>query len=595
MRVAAVEIKNFRGIREGRVRFGAHTVLVGPGNVGKTTIIEALALLFGRDRLIRELTEHDFTGSCPSATDRVRLVATITDFPTQNHVDHHEWFRDGRAVPKYLDPASGALHATRDSDGWALACQIGVQARFDQDALIVETVRYFHDDDSEVDAFDGDSSLVQVPPQLIGEIGFYLVKATRTWDGMISFGSELFRRIIASVKGQPATAVLAERDRLRVPSDPIEEDKKLKPLIERIDNEMARLLPRSPRLKLRVSSTDSRGVLDAVIAHFAGDTGPALPAARQGSGLVSLQGLLLLLELARGRRDAGAGFFMAVEEPELHVPPPSQGRLVRRIQALSPQSIITTHAAAVAGAAEPTAVIMLRNDAGRLIAEPLLPAPLTDDAVAHVRKYFIAGRHALIAALMHETVLVPEGRSDEALLRAIAHALDARQPWTEDARPSFVLEVGVIATEDAKVVETQRIASRLHPRVCCLVDGDREGDRYVDLLKKDGFPPARILRWPAAWDLEQLAGWLVEPDERGVVAKLGDLDGPPTSTQDVLALLVKEKGNVIVYETLAAAIAESPACAARARDLLTAMATVCSGTGTSRFKPDADGAMVLVS
>lgn len=592
MRVAALKIKNFRGIRDGDVRLKAHTVLIGPSNVGKTTIIEALALLFGRDRLIRELTEHDFVGSNPAAADRIRLVATVTDFPTQDHADHPDWFRDGRGVPKYLDLATSRVHASRDDPRWTLACQIGFQARFDQDSLLVETVRYFHDHGDDFDAFDGESTVVSVPPRLISDLGFYLVRATRTWDGMLTFGSELFRRTITSVKGQPASAILEERDRLRAPRTPIEQDPKLKPLVERIDAEMARLLPRSPSLKLRVSPTDSRGVLDSVVAHFAEPGGPEIPAGRQGSGLVSLQGLLLLLELARGRRDSGGSFFMAVEEPELHVPAPSQGRLVRRIQALSPQSITTTHAAAVAAAADPTAVLMLRNTSGYLSGEPLLSAPLTDDAESYVRQLFIYGRQALIAALMHETVIVPEGRS-EGLLTTIAHALDARQAWADDAKPSFALEVGLISTHDAKVVETYKLLGRLHPRVCCLVDGDAEAERYIAGLKADGLPVARILRWPAGWGFEKLIGWIVEADENGIVAKLGDLDGPPKSVADVIQLLKTEKANLIVYDTLAAAIADSKACAERARRLLGAMASACAGNATPHFQPDSDGVMVF--
>jgi putative ATP-dependent endonuclease of the OLD family len=48
MLIADLQIENFRGIRTGRVRIGPHTVFFGPNNCGKTTVIEALALLFGR-------------------------------------------------------------------------------------------------------------------------------------------------------------------------------------------------------------------------------------------------------------------------------------------------------------------------------------------------------------------------------------------------------------------------------------------------------------------------------------------------------------------------------------------------------------------
>ncbi len=75
MRVVSLKIENFRGIREGFVRFGKHPVLVGDNNTGKTTLIEALALVLGRDRLVRELTEHDFYGSNPQVPDRIKLVA----------------------------------------------------------------------------------------------------------------------------------------------------------------------------------------------------------------------------------------------------------------------------------------------------------------------------------------------------------------------------------------------------------------------------------------------------------------------------------------------------------------------------------------
>lgn len=52
---------------------------------------------------------------------------------------------------------------------------------------------------------------------MIRDVGFFLVPASRTWDRVVSFGSELFRRVVASAAGQPAESVLGERDRLRAP------------------------------------------------------------------------------------------------------------------------------------------------------------------------------------------------------------------------------------------------------------------------------------------------------------------------------------------------------------------------------------------
>jgi DNA repair exonuclease SbcCD ATPase subunit len=77
MQVALLQIENFRGIRNGKVQFRDHTVLIGPNNSGKTTIVEALALVLGRDRLVRSLTEHDFHSSDPEPASRIKIIATV--------------------------------------------------------------------------------------------------------------------------------------------------------------------------------------------------------------------------------------------------------------------------------------------------------------------------------------------------------------------------------------------------------------------------------------------------------------------------------------------------------------------------------------
>ncbi|WP_309228110.1 AAA family ATPase [Kosakonia sp. S42] len=82
MRRANLRINNFRGVKTGFVQFGKHPVLIGDNNTGKTTLIEALPLVLSRNRLVRELIEHDFYGSNPQASDRMcKLVLTMRDWP----------------------------------------------------------------------------------------------------------------------------------------------------------------------------------------------------------------------------------------------------------------------------------------------------------------------------------------------------------------------------------------------------------------------------------------------------------------------------------------------------------------------------------
>jgi putative ATP-dependent endonuclease of OLD family len=62
MRITELKISNFRGIRASKLLLPRHAVLIGDNNVGKSTILEAIDLCLGPDRLSRQppVDEHDF-------------------------------------------------------------------------------------------------------------------------------------------------------------------------------------------------------------------------------------------------------------------------------------------------------------------------------------------------------------------------------------------------------------------------------------------------------------------------------------------------------------------------------------------------------
>jgi len=593
LKIAILEISNFRGIREGRVHFKQHSVLMGANNAGKTTVIEALTLLFGRERMIRELTEHDFNGSDPQPRDRIKLIGTLTGFTTQDPSDYPEWFRDGRGVPKWLDDDTGTINPMPTARATLLCCQIGAQAYFDRDSLSVEMVRYFHDHDQPMDPF-GEDAPVGLPSKLIRDVGFYLVRASRTWDKVFSWGSELFRRTLQAAAAQPSEAILAERDRLRRPGNPIEADPQISLLIDNVNGELAKCIPNAPQVQLRVTGTDSRSLLESVSAHFAVGQGLGVPAGRQGSGLISLQGLLLLLELGRGRAAAGEGFVMALEEPELHLPPAGQQQLVQRVQALSTQTFITTHSPLIAAVSDPTAVLVLRNVEGVLTAQPFLAAKLPPAAPNWQRRFFQQSRVEVLSALMHPCVLVPEGRADFQLLKTLLRSLMLSEGWATEMEAMFGLEVGVVPTEDAKVLETFNLLSRVHPHVCCLVDGDGDGDRYIRNLFNQPNRPSVVIRWADGEMIEDMIGWVLDADADEMVLRLRDLPREAAlETSDIVEHLKLKKMDLVCYETVADAIVNSPDCRRRAADLFSALAQTCTGRVNRYFTLNDNGAWVF--
>jgi putative ATP-dependent endonuclease of OLD family len=62
LKISHLSIVNFRGIRTASLLLPDHAVLIGDNNTGKSTVLEALDLVLGPDRLSRPspIDEHDF-------------------------------------------------------------------------------------------------------------------------------------------------------------------------------------------------------------------------------------------------------------------------------------------------------------------------------------------------------------------------------------------------------------------------------------------------------------------------------------------------------------------------------------------------------
>ncbi len=579
MKVHSLEIKGFRGIKAGTIHFGNFTVLIGQSNSGKTTIIEALALLLGRDKLVRSLTEHDFWGSTPDATSRIQIVATITGFTPNDPARHAQWFRSGRGIPKWICATTGQLKAVSAGADDQLACQIAFAARFDSETLEVETCRYFYDDSAPLDPFDESSVVTALPAALFKEIGFFLVPAGRTWDRMISFGSELFRRVVSYTGGKPAEAVLKERDRLRSPAEPLEADAKIKPLVDAISADLKALFGRQSDLKLRLTSTDSEGVLEAVFPHFSEDGGIALPSRRHGNGLISLQTLVLLMRFGSLRVANNENFLMAIEEPELHVPPPQQRKLLHLMQSLTTQAVVTSHSPAVAAMAPPHQLVLVSNAGGALRAVPLLPKPLDTNATNLERGLFLSDREVTVTAIMHRRVIVPEGKLDARWLRLFARLADISVDASASNTVDFTHEVGVIPTRDAQVVKTFDLLQRVHPSIMCLVDGDAAGSTYANQLAALPAPPINILQWPSGWVLEDVVSWIVEGDPTVLTDAQLVATGIPNTVPAFLTALKAAplKADDVIADLIADAISTKPGCMKRVRHLLQVIADIAAG------------------
>lgn len=586
MKLLALSIDGFRGIQHAKIKFGKHDVLVGPNGSGKSTIIDAMSLIFGRTRLVRDLTEHDFYGSCPEATCRIRIVATLGGFDGNDPDRHDGWFREGRAVPKWWNSETGEADPEPSRKSVELCAQIAFAARFDLDELVVEQLRYFHDDDSIEDPFL-DDAIQQVPSRLFDDIGYYVLPARRTWEAATSFASELFRKTVATVGGIPARTVLDERNRLRQPPEPLETDAGLLPLVERINEQLAQLIPAAPRFQLRVTATDSESLLRSLVPHYAVGDGIGLPVGRHGMGLLSLQTFILLLELGRVRRRQGKPFLFAMEEPELHIPPGIQRRLVAQAVSIAEQTICTSHSPRVAAFYPATSVQILNRRLTGVASTPMLAKPLDANASNAMRKLCYDDRPRVIEALMHHCVIIPEGRSEYEWFRMLADVMETGDQALEASgsdTPSFGTVIGIIPTHDSAVTETFITLRRLRGGFVPMVDGDAEGNAKVVALCGLEPCPRLVLQWRDAWTIEDAIGWILKGTETGALNDLQNrIDREFTSIDELMELFKVKTGagrlktDYLAYEEVVSIIGIHTGCRNRAETLLRTITHACLG------------------
>ena len=586
MKLLLLSLHGFRGVPNADLRFDQHDVLVGPNGVGKSTIIDALSLVFGRTRLVRDLTEHDFYGSRPEPASRIRIVATLAGFDGDDPDRNDSWFREGRAVPKWWNSATSKLEPEPDTHAETLCAQIAFAARFDLEELVVESIRYFHDDDDVQDPFL-DDAVQPIPFRLFDDIGYYVLPAHRTWEGAASFASDLFRKAVATVGGIPAQTVLQERDSLRTPSSPLEETASLSPLVERINRQLAELSPTAPRFRLRLTATDSESLLRALVPHYASAGGIPLPVARHGMGLLSLQTFILLLELGRERVRMGKSFLFAMEEPELHVSPGMQRRLISQAVSIADQTICTSHSPRVAACYPATSVQILDRKPACLAATPMSLGPLDGNASNAQRKLFLDDRARVIEALMHHRVLIPEGRSEYEWFRLLSDVVETGEIGTDVAEsdvPAFGTAIGVVPTHNGAVAEVYDALRTLRPGLVPLMDGDDAGAEKMDQIQDSDLIPELILRWRDSWTMEDAIGWILKGDEEAALVELrGRIDREFESIDTLIGLFKVKTGpgrlktDYLAYEEVASVIGHVPNCRARAAVLLNAVTLAALG------------------
>ncbi len=455
-RVSEVRVEDFRALRDVRVPLSDSTLLVGSNNSGKTSFLEALAVVFGRHP-----DEADFHVS-GDGTRSTRFLIDVRLEPTA-----------GREFPEDLAQLfGGAVQLPKDGSSF-VAIRTTVTAQADgssdlQRAYLRGWPLSRVDKVAELPTRPSRDALETVSFNILDARRDVVeeMRNRRSWWGRLTSRLDLAPETARAIEGAlgdvsaqivEGSALLAQvRDHLRgVQAALGATDVAIAPLAVRVDE-----LAKGMDVVLRAPRSAS------------------LPIARQGMGARSLASLLVFRTFVQVRLGArGSGRpplpLTALEEPEAHVHPQGQRAVFRLISEIPGQRLISTHSPFVAAPADVFDFRVFSRDGSettcRWIERTSGGTPIfTDDELQKVQR-FVLRRNAEV--LFARVVILFEGETEAAALPLLA-----RKRWADsDAEGVSFVDMGGAGNLRHAV----RLLYPLGIPWVILVDGDTAGQAAV--------------------------------------------------------------------------------------------------------------------
>ncbi|WP_432799920.1 ATP-dependent nuclease [Poriferisphaera sp. WC338] len=510
MQVRQLTIKNFRGIKQTTLLLPQHALFIGDNNVGKTTVLEALHLVLGPERLNRfpVINEHDFfegkytIATVPTAGEVVSkeedqqvngeadqeeaasLEAEgieVTDAETSKLAPHIEieaiviGLSDEQKImfgsyAEWWDVSTDKLYDESEPEG--------IDEDNIEQALRVTFIGKY---DIEEDDFDGHtyftrSWLDDEDPTRFGRrhkqsCGFLYLRSLRTGSRALSLERGSLLDIILrlkEVRPQMWEAIIAELSSFSVAAD---EALGVSGVLESINESLKKYVPREWAAKphLRVSDL-TREHLRKIVTSFivTGDGDHAAPFMRQGTGTINMLVLAMLSQVAEDKQNV----IFAMEEPETAIPPYAQKRIVHEIKNLASQAIFTSHSPYVLEEFDQKETIILSRGSNGVMSQASVELP----ASIKLKRYRQEFRTRFCEGLLARRVLIAEGATEATCIPTAARRLSELNP---DAYSS--LEAMGICTVDAgsesNITDMAKLYSELGKQVYAVCDKQNPADK----------------------------------------------------------------------------------------------------------------------
>ena len=504
MKIVQVNIKNFRGIKEGKILLPDHGVLVGDNNVGKSTVLEAIDLVLSPDRLRRRpvVDEHDFFAGDYLDEDgepiKIEIEVIVADLNEDQQRFFYEqvkfWDTDNNRLlhnsPQDLTPES------TDRDGILSAIHVVFEGMYDkeEDDFIGKT--YFQPAKNEED-----EDINKFLPSHKRACGFFLLGTDRTTTRTMSLDrrSLLYRVLnLENIKFNMWERILAKVRKIRVDDcddeasgiEDISSKKNnsynnMRGLLESIYERTRRLVPShwggSPEMRV---SYLTRKSLQSAITFFM-ETGVKnrnedkhlAPFKKQGAGTANML-LFSMLSMTVERKQ---NVILAMEEPETAVPPYTQKSIVNAIKKNATQTLVTSHSSFVLEDYVDSEIVVLAKDRNSKLSSIPFEFP------AKKNTYRKEVRQKYCEALLAKRVLIVEGKTEYDAIPVVARRLQEIDPDNFSSLESLGIAV-IDAEGDGKIPKISLELKKLGKEVFAIYDEQGGTDKEKEIMKNVDHP-----------------------------------------------------------------------------------------------------------
>jgi putative ATP-dependent endonuclease of the OLD family len=455
MKASRIKLSHFRGVSKATILLPNHAVLIGDNNTGKTTILEALDLALGPDRLNRvpPVDEHDFYQG--KYTTDYNVETTAQPVPAVNSTrarpavpagEEIEAGSGGSDEPPKIDVEVTIIDLNPEQKAkfgnyvefWDAATDTfynepdptGVDTATIREALRVSFHGWY---DPEEDDFVGKSyftrSLTEEgTPVAFSKkdkqiCGFLYLRSVRTGSRALSLERGSLLDIILRLKEvrprmwEDTINTLADYS---VASDP---SLGISGVLNSISTALKKYVPKEwgiePHLKVsNLTREHLRKVITAFIAT--GDGDHAAPFYRQGTGTINMLVLAMLSQIAKDKQNV----IFAMEEPETAIPPYAQKRIVHEIRKLASQTLFTSHSPYVLEEFTTDETVVLSRNASGVLSRSAIELPES----VKPKRYRQQFRTRFCEGLLARRILVTEGATEAAAFPVACRRLEELSP-----------------------------------------------------------------------------------------------------------------------------------------------------------------------